>query len=146
MSQPVELLVVDDDEVDVMAVERALRERQIANAIVVAEDGMEALEILRGEHASKSIGWPNIVLLDLNMPRMGGLEFLEEVRGDPKLSKLVIFVLTTSTDEQDIAAAYRQNIAGYITKNNAGEDFMGLVQLLRDYWTLIVFPSQEDDG
>jgi CheY-like chemotaxis protein len=144
VSKPVELLVVDDDEIDVMAITRGLREHQVANPITRAEDGIEALEILRGTHGEKRVGWPIIVLLDLNMPRMGGLEFLEEIRSDPALRHLVVFVLTTSDDEDDIAAAYSQNVAGYVTKNNAGEEFVDLIRLLRDYWTLIVLPTEAD--
>ena len=138
---PVQILLVEDDEIDQMAVRRAFRRSQIDNDIVIAGDGLEALEILRGEHEEKTIDGPFIILLDLNMPRMGGLEFLEEVRKDDQLGRCVVFVLTTSDDEGDIAAAYGANVAGYIVKSRVGESFKDLVGVLDPFWKLVQLPA-----
>ena len=92
----VNILLVEDDEVDVMAVKRALKTLKIANPFFRAADGIEALEMLRGTGGKKQLPSPYIVLLDLNMPRMDGLEFLDELRQDPALHRSVVFVMTTS--------------------------------------------------
>ena len=83
---------------------------------------------------------PYIILLDLNMPRMGGLEFLKEVRADPGLSDSVVFVLTTSDDDADRCQAYRQHIAGYCVKSRVGADFLELTGLLKAYWRVVELP------
>jgi CheY-like chemotaxis protein len=96
MANDVTFLIVEDDEVDIMALERSFDQLRIANKKIVAKDGVEGLEFLRGEGGRDRIEPPFIVLLDLNMPRMNGLEFLEEIRNDATLHKSVVFVLTTS--------------------------------------------------
>ena len=104
-TRPVKVLLVEDDEIDQMAVKRAFKRAGIENEMIIANDGVEALEVLRGD-GDEDFGAPYIILLDLNMPRMGGLEFLQELRQDPLLNRSIVFVLTTSDDETDIAAAY----------------------------------------
>ncbi|MBX3180167.1 MAG: response regulator [Candidatus Hydrogenedentes bacterium] len=140
MKDPVHLLLVEDDDIDAMAVKRALREYRVANPLTLARDGLEALEFLRGNGKRKAIPRPNLVLLDINMPRMNGLEFLQALRDDPDLSDTVVFVLTTSSREEDVTAAYRKNIAGYMTKQNAGKDFLSLFNMLSEYWRIVIFP------
>lgn len=81
----IRILLVEDDEVDVLAIQRALKKKRVVNALAVAKDGIEALEILRGENGHQVLPRPHIILLDLNMPRMNGLEFLEVIRADPTL-------------------------------------------------------------
>ena len=103
----VTVLLVEDDDVDVMGVERALRKLKILNPIVRAKDGLEALELLRDPHAVRR---PYVILLDINMPRMNGLEMLAELRDDPRLTSAVVFVLTTSKSDEDKVAAYKQLI------------------------------------
>ena len=139
----VNILLVEDDAVDVMAVKRGLEQNHIANPVTVAEDGLVALDILRGENGRKRLEKPYLILLDLNMPRMNGREFLEEIRSDPDLHDSIVFVLTTSSDERDIVAAYEKHVAGYITKKTAGEDFKEVVTLLGIYRMLVVFPGGE---
>lgn len=90
----VHLLLVEDDEVDAEAIKRAFRKRRIANPFTVVRDGIEALEVLRGEDGREPLPRPFLILLDLNMPRMSGLEFLRETRQDPELRDAIIFVLT----------------------------------------------------
>ncbi len=130
------VLLVDDDEVDIMGVERAFKRSKIKNPIVTAKDGIDALEKLRG----KKVARPYLILLDLNMPRMNGLEFLDAIRGDPELKDSVVFVLTTSKAEQDKWEAYQRNIAGYIVKENVGEEFLDAVSLLDIYWRIVELP------
>ena len=133
----VSILLVEDDDIDAMGVERAFKKARIANPIVRAHDGVEALEALRNQRMSS----PYLILLDLNMPRMNGLEFLAEVRADPSLHKALIFVLTTSSSDEDIARAYQQHIAGYVVKSSLDQDFTQLLGLLDYYWRMIEFPD-----
>ena len=81
------------------------------------------------------------MLIDINMPRMNGLEFLRELRSDPQLSKSVAFILTTSSDDRDVAAAYELNVAGYIVKDRVGEEFINLVSTLDGYWKIVDLPK-----
>ena len=120
----VTILLVEDDEIDIKTVERAFRELKIANPMVQACDGIEALEILRGENGKPRLSRPYLILLDLNMPRMNGFEFLDEVRKDPELRDSVIFVMTTSAAEEDSTRAYDKNVAGYVLKHNPGRSFL----------------------
>lgn len=139
--QVVSVLLVEDDDVDVLAFKEALRERKIANPVTVAHDGVEALEFLRGSNGRSPIPQPCVVVLDLNMPRMGGLEFIKEIRADRQFRKLIIFVLTTSCDDRDLAAAYDENVAGYISKDAVGPDFMNLLDMLSAFWRVVCLPQ-----
>lgn len=132
-AKPVQILLVDDDEVDIMAVKRAINTNKIDNPLWVARDGIEALAMLRGEGVP-AVPEPCMILLDLNMPRMNGIEFLRELRRDPEHRQAVVFVLTTSANEQDKAAAYEESVAGYIIKGKAGHDFSRMIKLLDAYW------------
>lgn len=136
----VTFLLVEDDEVDVMHLRRSFRKLKIANPMIVANDGIEALEILRGQNGQTQPGQPYIILLDLNMPRMSGLEFLKEVRDDPALKHSVIFVLTTSNDDQDKFKAYDKHVAGYIVKSDAGASFLEALEMLDRYWRVVELP------
>ena len=135
----VTLLLVEDDLVDAEAIQRAFRQQRIANPFVVVRDGVEALAVLRGE-GDVEVPYPYVVRLDINMPRMNGIEFLENLRADPELARTVVFVLTTSDREEDKVAAYDNHVAGYILKSRAGEDFLEVIRLLKVYWRLIEFP------
>jgi len=133
----VSLLIIDDDDIDATALRRALHKLKLLNPLYRAKDGIEALEILRnGEVPS-----PYIILL--NMPRMNGLEFLEALRADPQLTHAVVFVLTTSKSDEDIIAAYREHVAGYLLKQRMDSDFMQVVSLLDHYWRVIELPASE---
>jgi len=132
------ILLVEDDDVDAKSVERAFKKLKIVNPIVRAKDGMIALELLKKCEVSK----PYLILLDLNMPRMGGLEFLAEIRKDERLKNSVVFVLTTSKDDEDKLAAYEKNIAGYIVKERLQYGFDELVKLLDHYWRIVELPEQ----
>ena len=135
------MLIVDDDDVDVGAIVRALRGTGIEHPFVVAHDGVEALSILRSASQGIEAAWPWIVLLDLNMPRMNGFEFLREIRSDPKLKSLVVFVLSTSDDERDKQQAYEFNVAGYLVKRSGKETMNQLIEMLRTYLRNVSFPQ-----
>lgn len=141
--KPVSVLLVEDDLVDARAVERAFSKHRIANPIVHAMNGTDALAVLRGADPDRHIERPYIVLLDLNMPVMGGHEFLAALRADEQLRDTVVFVLTTSSADEDIRRAYDQNVAGYLVKSRIAEDFADVASLVDIYWRAVVFPSDE---
>ena len=141
MTSMVNLLLVEDDEVDVQGLKRAFAKSRIGNPITVARDGIEALEILRGENGQAKLAKPHLILLDLNMPRMNGLEFLEAIRADEDLKTSVVFMITTSRAEEDKARAYEKNVAGYIVKQDPANTFMQAVALLEHYWRIVEFPK-----
>lgn len=139
--KPVHFLVVDDDEICVMAIKRAMKKLDIANPMSSANNGVQALEILRASPDKGSSMPRYVLLLDLSMPKMGGLELLDNLRADPVLKKLVVFVLTTSDAPTDIAAAYEKNIAGYIVKDNLSETISKALTMLNGYSKLVVLPD-----
>jgi CheY-like chemotaxis protein len=134
----ISLMLVDDDEVDVMSVQRAFKKINITNPLYIAHNGVEALALLRGENGPKIR--PAIILLDLNMPRMGGLEFLETLRADPELKSICVIVLTTSRNERDKMQAFDYNVAGYIVKPITPGDFVEAMATFNKYWTLSETP------
>jgi CheY-like chemotaxis protein len=137
----INILLVEDDEVDVMAVKRALKELKIANPFFRAADGIDALDMLRGANGKAKLPRPFIILLDLNMPRMSGLEFLVELRNDPELHSSVVFVMTTSAAEEDRARAYNKCIAGYVLKHSAAHSFIDAMTMLEHFWRVVEFPE-----
>lgn len=138
MNDGLMILLVEDDDVAAESVERSLRKWGIDTPIVHATNGAVALEMLRDKALIRRR--PLITLLDLNMPRMNGFEFLREVRSDPALSSLVVFVLTTSDAGMDRARAYEQHIAGYMVKSATGPQFSYLANLLREYTKSVILP------
>ncbi|MEO0345196.1 MAG: response regulator [Pseudomonadota bacterium] len=129
-SRPITLLLVDDDDVDIMSICRALTAKGIENPLVVAHDGVEALECLRGENGRQRVEPPFIILLDLNMPRMDGIEFLGELRADPALQHSVVYVLTTSSAQNDRLKAHAHNVDGFITKGASQDVVNDVIDLL----------------
>lgn len=138
----ISFLLIEDDEVDVKNVQRAFKKNNINNPLFVAGNGEEALEKLRGNGSPPIIPPPQVILLDLNMPKMGGLEFLQVLRDDPRFKSLSVFVLTTSDEERDKIAAYNFNIAGYILKPIDFGQFLETIKTLNAYWTLCEFPNR----
>lgn len=128
------LLLIDDDDVDVMGIQRALKKLEIHNAVVRARDGLEGLAKLRECHGARK---PYLVLLDLNLPKLNGLELLAEIRKDPEVSSAVVFVLTTSKAEEDKLVAYKHNIAGYIIKSQVSDGVMRAMDMLHGYWRVV---------
>ncbi|HYW10714.1 MAG TPA: response regulator [Longimicrobium sp.] len=133
----VNILLVEDDEVDVMNVRRAFQKNEIKNPLWVAANGVEGLEMLRGGVVPRD---RRLVLLDLNLPRMNGIEFLRELRADPVLRLTPVVVLTTSDDERDRVNAYDLNVAGYILKPVTFKAFVEAMATLDRYWTLVEYP------
>jgi CheY-like chemotaxis protein len=132
------ILLVEDDEVDVMMVRRAFKQGNITNPLYIAGNGLEALAMLRSA-PGEGLAMPldrRIILLDLNMPKMNGLEFLQELRADPTLRHIPVVVLTTSNEECDRFQAYDLNVAGYLLKPITFGTFVELMVTLNKYWTL----------
>jgi CheY-like chemotaxis protein len=139
-SRPLSILLVEDDDGDAKAVQRAFQKAKIANPILRAVDGMEALEMLKGANGKAKPPSPYLLLVDLNMPRMNGIQFVKALREDEDLRHSIAFILTTSKREEDKIAAYDLNVAGYIVKATAGQDFLKLVSLVDCYWRIVEIP------
>lgn len=136
MSEPLAILLVEDDAIDVMNARRAFKKNNLTNPIFEAQNGLEALELLRSGTLPRCL----IVLLDLNMPKMNGLEFLRVLRADPALKSTSVVVLTTSSGERDKIEAYELNVAGYLVKPVTFSAFVELMSTLNKYWTLVELP------
>jgi len=137
----VQFLIVDDDQVSVMSIERAIKKLRLVNPVRNAGDGLEALDILRGTNGKVKIEAPYVIILDLDMPRMNGIEFLEHVRDDPELKSAVIFVLTASDAPSDVTKAYEKNIAGYVVKENAYDTFRQTLSMIDTFSSVVVLPT-----
>jgi CheY-like chemotaxis protein len=137
---PLHILLVEDDYVDAQHIMRSFQQHKVANPVTHVIDGVDALNILRGEVGYTRLPRPYIILLDINMPRMNGLEFLQALRRDPELKRSVVFILTTSISDEDIMAAYNAQIAGYLLKSKVGEDFLEFIKLLNMYQVIIEMP------
>ena len=140
MNQPIKTLLVEDDEVDVEAIIRAFERQKIDTIFTIVGNGLEALKLMRSEYKDESLAWPYLILLDLNMPRMNGIEFLQAIRQDAQLCRSVVFVLTTSDRNEDKMAAYDAHVAGYFVKSQLGKDHLPVTKLLELYWQLVEFP------
>lgn len=137
----INILLVEDDEVDVMNVKRAFRKNNITHPLYVASNGLEALATLRDEDTSIKIPADcRLILLDLNMPKMGGIEFLKHLRTDPDLRTIPVIVLTTSNQDKDRVEAYDLNVAGYILKPVTFASFAETMATLNKYWALCELP------
>lgn len=137
----INILLVEDDEVDVMNVRRAFKKNNIQNPLYVAPNGLEALNMLRSEDGQPLIPPERrLILLDLNMPRMSGIEFLQELRSDPKLRSIPVVILTTSNQDQDRLRAYDLNVAGYLLKPVQFGNFSDLMASLNTYWAMCELP------
>ena len=131
------ILLVDDDEVDVMTVKRAFHKANITNPMFVASNGIEALKLLRSDGIPAS---RRLMLLDLNMPQMNGIELLREIRKDPALQSITVVVLTTSNEDRDRVEAFQLNVAGYLLKPVTFQTFAEVMTTLNKYWTLMEMP------
>jgi CheY-like chemotaxis protein len=140
-TQQLNILLVEDDEVDVMNVQRALKKNGATADLYRAANGIEALAMLRtNDQITTENNSRLLILLDLNMPQMGGLEFLKELRADPALSKLPVVILTTSMQDSDLATAYQYNVAGYIIKPITFSSFVETIDVLNRYWSMSEMP------
>jgi CheY-like chemotaxis protein len=130
------ILLVEDDDIDAMTVQRTLRELRASNPLDRATDGESALAFLRDPSTPR----PGLILLDLNMPRMNGIEFVAEIKRDPLLRIIPVVVLTTSSEEGDRIAAFSNSVAGYMVKPVDYPQFVAVMALIRDYWMTSVTP------
>jgi CheY-like chemotaxis protein len=133
----INILLVEDDEVDVMTVKRAFQKANITNPLFVASNGIEALELLRRDELPAQ---RRLILLDVNMPKMNGIEFLRELRADPKLQTISVVVLTTSNEERDRIEAFKLNVAGYLLKPVTFGQFAEVMGTINKYWALMEMP------
>ena len=133
-------MLVEDDNVDVMTVKRAFKDLKIKNQLIVTPNGEEALEYLNNNDNTT----PSIILLDLNMPKMNGLEFLRIIKTDENLKKIPVIVLTTSSQQEDIIESFNFGIAGYIVKSLNYTEFTEAIKTINLYWTLSKVPSNGD--
>lgn len=140
-TKPVNILLVEDDSIDVKAFKRAMAKLKITNPVTIACDGVEALEYLQTCVTQHPENTPSLVILDINMPRMNGLELLTKIRADQNLRHLIVFVLTTSNDEKDKFEAFNMNVAGYMLKSDMGNSFIRAVELIDSYWRVVEFPE-----
>ncbi len=131
------ILLVEDDRIDAMTVRRALKDLKVINELVHVVNGEEALDYLRNESNKK----PCVILLDLNMPKMNGTEFLKVVKADDVLKRIPVIVLTTSREEQDVAESFNLSVAGYIVKPTDYKKFVEAIRAIDLYWTLSELPD-----
>lgn len=136
------ILLVEDDDVDVIMTQRALDDLKVTNKLVRKVDGEDALEYLRDDGSQK----PCVILLDLNMPRMDGFEFLKVVKIAPKLKRIPVVVLTTSNADQTIVESYDLGVSGYIVKPVDYKQFVEAMRILDMYWTLSELPNGDQNN
>ncbi len=136
------ILLVEDDEVDIMNVRRAFKKGGIKSPLFVASNGLEALDMLTGQSGNPPVVPPGrrLILLDLNMPKMGGIEFLRVLRANAELKAIPVVVLTTSGEDRDRLQAYDFNVAGYLLKPVTFEPFVQTMATLNTYWSLCEMP------
>jgi CheY-like chemotaxis protein len=139
----INILLVEDDHVDVMNMQRAFKKNDITNPLHIAFNGIEALSMMRGTNGKPKITpTPQIILCDINMPKMNGIEFIRELRKDPEFKGISIFIMTTSNDDKDKLEAYDLNVAGYILKPLSFEKFVNTIAVLNSYWKLLEHPEK----
>jgi CheY-like chemotaxis protein len=138
----INILLVEDDEVDVMNVQRAFKKGGVSNPLFTASNGLEALDMLKSQRGQNPVvpADRRLILLDLNMPKMGGIEFLKVLRADPELHSTPVVVLTTSAEDRDRVQAYNLNVAGYLLKPVTFEPFVKTMAALNNYWMLCEMP------
>ena len=136
-TEMVTVFLIEDDDLDAEAIERAFSHAKLANPIVRARNGRDALKKLNDGEVSQ----PCVILLDINMPRMNGHAFLEALRADERFSKLVVFILTTSKNDEDKWKAYSQHVAGYMVKEEVGDEFIRMISMLDSYWSVVHLPT-----
>ena len=132
--EPIDILLVEDNPADIRLTQEVFRDCKMANRMQVARDGLEAMELLRQESGVT----PDLILLDLNMPRMDGREVLDELKKDQRLKTIPVIVLTTSDAEQDILRSYQLGTNAYITKPVDLDQFVRVVKSIEDFWLAVV--------
>lgn len=136
--QPVKILLVEDNEGDIRLTREALKEGKVHNDLYITRDGIDALKFLNKHERYKDVPRPDLILLDLNLPKMDGRELLEKIKEDASLRRIPVVILTTSEDEADIIRSYELHANCYITKPVNMEQFIGVVRSVEDFWFSIV--------
>ncbi len=142
--RPIEILLVEDNEADIVLTKNALKTLKLQNTLSVCRDGEEGLDFLykRGEYVNAVT--PDLVLMDLNMPKVSGMEVLEKIKNDPKLSMIPVIILSTSSAEKDVISSYQNHANSYIKKPIDFMKFIEVIQEIENYWFSIVkTPSTE---
>jgi two-component system response regulator len=134
----ISVLLVEDDPGDVLLIREAFADYKVGNVLTVASDGVEAMRFVRGEGEYAGVERPDLVLLDLNLPRKSGAEVLEEIKSDPELSTIPVIVLTTSEAEEDVMRSYKMHANAYITKPVDFDRFRDIVHQIDDFFIGIV--------
>ncbi|HHF7367705.1 TPA: response regulator [Legionella bozemanae] len=143
LDNTINFMLVDDDEIDIKDIQRTFKKNNINNPLHVATNGVDALNKLLGINGEKKLKpTPKIIILDINMPKMNGIEFMKNIRTNKKLKSLLVFILTTSNSEKDKIDAYNLNAAGYIVKPFQVSEFMEMISSLHHYWNLLEFPNK----
>lgn len=143
--RPVEILLIEDNPGDVRLTEEAFKEGKVLNRLSIVGDGVEALEFLRRKNKYARAPRPDIIMLDLNLPKKDGREVLAVIKGDEKLRRIPVIVLTTSQAEQDILKAYNLNANCYISKPVDFNTFINVVRSIENFWlTIVMLPADED--
>lgn len=135
--RPIHILLVEDNEIDVMAFRRGIAKHKIKNPVTIAANGREGLDLLRGAGGKEAIGRPYVIFLDVNMPVMNGIEFLQEVAADPELSDSTIFVLTTPDFDEDLLDSHESHVTGFILKTDLTNACSMLFELPKDFGLII---------
>nr|ACS68545.1 hypothetical protein MC7420_6780 [uncultured bacterium FLS18] len=142
LGRPIEILLVEDSPTDASLTKEALKRGKIRNNVHLVEDGEQAMSFLRRDSPYQDVPRPDLILLDLNLPRKDGREVLAEIRADPQLKSAVVIVLTTSADEKDILRAYGLNANCYVTKPVDMDQFMVQIKAIENFWlTIVKLPS-----
>ena len=137
-AEPVDILLVEDNPGDVDLTLEALDEAKVRNSVSVVEDGVEALQFLKREGKYEDAPRPDLILLDLNLPRKDGREVLEEIKADPQLRRIPVVVLTTSEAETDVLDSYEKHAAAYIVKPVSFDQFADIVRSIEGFWLTVV--------
>ncbi len=144
IGKPIEILLVEDNPGDVRLTREALSESKIRNRISVVPDGEEAMAFLRREGKYEDAPRPDLILLDLNMPRKDGREVLTEVKRNPEFKRIPVVILTSSSAEQDIVQSYNLHANAYVTKPVGFEQFVSVVKQVEDFWLEVVKLPREE--
>jgi CheY-like chemotaxis protein len=146
MVRPIEILLVEDNPGDIRLTKEALKEAKVLNTLTVVQDGVEALTCLRRQGQYANARRPDLILLDLNLPKKDGREVLAEIKNDEALKFIPVVILTTSQDEQDVLKSYGLHANCYITKPVELEQFITVVKAIEDFWLgIVVLPSGEKE-
>lgn len=144
MSKEIKILLVEDNEGDVVLTMQALKKANVTNGINVAMDGEEAMKYLRKEGKFRNAETPDLILLDINLPKIDGMEVLAEIKNDDNLKSIPVVMLTTSDSEKDIVRSYNNHANCYITKPVDFKKFMEVIQAIKDFWiTIVKLPKHE---